>query len=653
MMSDETTEAISPPERWGTCLLIFLAVLLHTIALVNAKPLQSANDRSRWCTVWSLVERGTFQIDEIRQESGWDSIDIIHDGGHFYSTKPPLLSIIVAGVTWCVQRVTGWTLLENTHAVTTLVLIVINIIPFGVSLGVMSRLLRRVSDSSWCRLSVLAATAFGTLVTPFLMTLNNHTVAVVGVMLSLYALQQLLSEERPSAWSFLLCGAAAGWACANELPAVAFGLATFFLAARISIRQTLCWYVPAAIVPLAAFLATNVIATGSLKPTYASYGSAKYNFVIDGVPSYWMDPDGVDRNLDSPATYFLHCTIGHHGIFSLTPLFLLSLAGWLFSGSIRNASLRTLVRLGAVMTVLVVGFYMTRTNNYNYGGVSCGLRWAIWLIPFWLLAMVPAVEFATRITVLRWLQCVLFAFSAISAWVPIENPWQQPWLFRRMEAWKWIDYTRKPAELPRKLWTWFQSIPDPQGSPWIEFSLQNSDGTIKRRRLTCSKIESDTPTGLVEVEVTEADGNGELKLVRRFRIDVERFLAGDSTADFVRWHEPASVTNEQKQADFTFVRALPLKKEFRAGKFRYLHLPLRSDAFRCQLAAAAVDYPQNEPTHQYRCDTWLCDELPFGVAQYEVRVMDVESVAIVHLERWTVSACSPLPAATAPVFKRN
>ena len=58
---------------------------------------------------------------------------------------------------------------------------------------------------------VLAATGFGTLVTPFLMTLNNHTAAVVGVVLSLYALQRLLSDEAPPGWSFLLCGAAAGW----------------------------------------------------------------------------------------------------------------------------------------------------------------------------------------------------------------------------------------------------------------------------------------------------------------------------------------------------------------------------------------------------------------------------------------------------------
>src|SRR5689334_17171546 len=41
-------------------------------------PLLSANDRSRWCMVWSLAERGTFQIDEILNTPGWYSIDHIY-----------------------------------------------------------------------------------------------------------------------------------------------------------------------------------------------------------------------------------------------------------------------------------------------------------------------------------------------------------------------------------------------------------------------------------------------------------------------------------------------------------------------------------------------------------------------------------------------
>ena len=77
-------------------------------------------------------------------------------------------------------------------------------------------------------------------------------------------------------------------------------------------------------------------------------------------------------------------------------------------------------------------------------------------------------------------------------------------------------------------------------------------------------------------------------------------------------------------------------------------LPICDDAFRCQTAAAAVDYPHDEQTHQYRCDTWLCDELPFGVAQFEIKVTDNESGSIVHQERWTVSDCYPAVAAKAP-----
>ena len=651
MTIDAIDESAATTERWGTGLLIFVAIALHSAALLNAKPLQSANDRSRWCTVWSLVERGTFQIDEIREHLGWDSIDIIRDGGHFYSTKPPLLSILVAGVTWCVQRVTGWNLLDHTHAVTTIVLFVINILPFALSLVLLSRLLRRVARTSWCRLFVLSAAAFGTLVTPYLMTLNNHTVAVAGVMISLFALERLINDNPPWGRNFALCGLAAGWACANELPAAAFGLATFLLAAKRSVRQTACWYAPAALVPIVAFLATNVVATGSWKPTYANFGSAKYNFVIDGIPSYWMDPDGVDRNLDSPLVYFVHCTVGHHGIFSLTPLFLLALIGWFMSGSIRHAALRTFVRVGAVMTVLVIGFYLTRFDNYNYGGVSCGLRWALWLIPFWLLALVPVVDGVARFTALRWLHAGLLGASIVSAWLPIDNPWQQPWLFKRMEAWRWIDYTRKPPELPRKLWTWFPSIPDVKPtadeSPWIEFTSQAADGSLLRRRLTCRKP-AEGAADLVELEVLEAVGDEALRPVRKLLIDAKRFHDGAPTADFIRWSDPVAVSPAQKQSDLTFVRALPLKKEYRAGKVRYLRLPLRDDAFRCQTAAAAVDHPHDDPLHQYRCDTWLCDELPFGVAQFEIKVTDNDSGAVVHQERWTVSECFPEVTATAP-----
>src|SRR5262245_13046620 len=97
--------------RWVAFCVLLAGVAVHGTMMLIARPLLSANDRSRWCTVWSLVERGTYRIDEIRQKPGWDTIDLVYDDGHFYSTKPPILATWVAGIVWCIGRMTGWTLL--------------------------------------------------------------------------------------------------------------------------------------------------------------------------------------------------------------------------------------------------------------------------------------------------------------------------------------------------------------------------------------------------------------------------------------------------------------------------------------------------------------------------------------------------------------
>ena len=644
----ENMESHAVSRRALSLLIIMIAVSIHAAALFNAKPLQSANDRSRWCTVWSLVERGTFRIDEIRQQPGWDSIDIIHDDGHFYSTKPPLLTVIVAGMTWCVTQITGWTLLTDTHAVTTVVLLLVNLLPFAVSLWLLSTLLERHARTDWCRHFVLSTAAFGTLLTPFLMTLNNHTVAAAGVMVAVYALMRLLSDEVPRAEMFALCGFAAVWTCANELPAAAFSLATFLLAWKQSPRQTVRWYVPAALVPIVALLVTNVIATGSWKPAYASYGSSKYNFVIEGVPSYWMNPQGVDRNLDSPLMYFIHCTVGHHGIWSLSPVFLLAIVGWLMSRRVPDIALRSVLRCGAVLTAIILAFYLTRTQNYNFGGVSCALRWSLWLTPLWLLALLPALDAIVNQRTLQVLATMLLVGSTFSAWQPIQNPWQQPWLFDLMEERGWIDYREEPAPLPRPLWTWFASLPevtDAAKPPWVEFESMTPDGHTARLRLTCRQDVAHGGNGLMAIDILQSDTLSKTTSQRTLFLDAALFRAGAAPAEFLRWPD-SSMTPQQQQADLTFVRGLPLKKEYNPGVVRYLKTRLRREALRCQRAAAQVLHSpsDNGGALKYRCDIWLCDEVPFGVAQFERQVSTPDSGGILHHARWTVVACHPLPA---------
>lgn len=633
--------------RMAQLAIILVTTALHVIFLSQAKPLQSANDRSRWCTVWSLIERGTFQIDEIRQRPGWDTIDLVHVDDHFYSTKPPLLTSVVAGLTWCIQRVTGWNLIKQLHQVTFVVLLAVNILPFLISLFAWKFTLVQISDRPWVRLFGVTIAAFGTLLTPFLMVLNNHTVAAASATIALYALLKILRDESqaPAKWPYALCGFAVAWTAANELPATAFAGLIGLLALRRSMLNTLVAFIPAAAIPLIALVATNVVATGSWKPVYADYGTDKYKFIIDGVPSYWMNPQGVDRNLDSPAIYFLHCMIGHHGLYSLTPVMLLSLAGWLSCFWLRDRAIRTLVGLSAITSTVVIAFYLTRTQNYNYGGVSCGLRWALWLTPLMLIAAVPVLNWLARSRRARGFAWVLLLGSMYSAWEPIDNPWRQPWLFQWMDAKGWIDYSDDAPELPKDQWTWFASLPETTDDQpaWIEFSVAQPGLASRLIRITARPATTSKPGERIDLEVRESSTDETVTpRTRSIQVDVAKFNDGAKPAQFMRWPD-AKVTPAQQQADLAFVRGLPQLVPYRARTNRYLKTTLRPEALKCIQAAASTGWSAKEgdPHLVYRCDVWVTNDIPFGVAQVDYHITQADNGHVLFHERWTVRDCSP------------
>lgn len=627
--------------------VLLTATLLHIVFLAKAKPLQSANDRSRWCTIWSLVERGTFQIDEIRQRPGWDTIDLIRSDGHYYSTKPPLLTTIIAGITWCVQRATGWTMDSQLQGVQFLVLLIVNILPFLLSLMAWIGILDRISDQPWTRFFVFLTAAFGTLVTPFLMTLNNHTVATASCTIALYALVRILHDDPAKCewWLYALCGFTSAWTVVNELPAAAAAGFFFLLALSASRPKTLLAFIPAALIPIVAFLITNVIATGTWKPAYADYGTEKYRFIVDGIPSYWMEPHGVDRNLDSPVTYFVHCTIGHHGIFSLSPIALLAIVGWLMAGRTRQRGLNQLLIVGAITSVVVLGFYMTRTQNYNYGGVSCGLRWALWLTPLWLLATVPALDLMATSLTGRGIALLLGLASTYSAWQPIDNPWRQPWLFQWMEYRGWIDYSEERPKLKKPLWTWFDSLPlATEGQPsWVEFKVAQANSSYRLVRLTGRTAPSGSPTGLFELEVKETWPDGsQSPRIRTLLIDRASFEVGAPPADFLRWTD-AKVSESKQMDDLAFVRGLPRKVPYSLRATRYLRTSLRKEALKCEIVAAhvAVRESESDVPAVHRCEAWLSSDVPFGVAKIEFHVNQVDDANVLFHERWMIHDCSP------------
>ena len=350
-----------------------------------------ANDISRWCTVWSLLERGTYAIDDCpwqfqtqdkvkkpdklarpERNAGplkafeyaiapkrWKEGDPVE---HFYSSKPPLLPTLMAGLLYPIRRFTRIPLdrvvkvarnprfeetnVEGAPGKTEFTLVtpqkpsewpvyvlylkpfvvLLNVVPMLVFLVLYARMLDRTATTEWAWMLSLFTAALGTYLFAFDPTLNNHTVAASCVFFSLYALQRIWAEGGRSGWLFAAAGFFGALCACNELPAASFGIVLFLMLLVRFPKLTLKFFVPAAVIPCVAFLATQYLAFAQFKPVYEEFGTKSYEYY----GSKWTTPlemDWFNKHPEPTGLYVIHMTLGHHGVFSLTPIFLFSIIG--------------------------------------------------------------------------------------------------------------------------------------------------------------------------------------------------------------------------------------------------------------------------------------------------------------------------------------
>ncbi len=525
-MSDSPTVA-ADRLRWivyGLLIITSAATMTGRILSVQSKSgktaMLSANDRSRWCTIRALVDHGTYAIDDvIRRKTDWYTIDMVRHRGadgreHYYSSKPPLLSTLLAGQYWLIQTLTGVNLADNPFYVARLMLIVSNVLPLMLYWVVLTLLVETLSHNDWSRLFVMAAATWGTFLSTFAVTLNNHIPGAISVLLATYAAVRILHQGDMRGRWFVLAGLSSAFAVTSELPALALFAMYFVVLLAYAPRQTLGGFVPPALVVASAFFFTNDLAHQSWRPPYAHRGdgaivatlprdahelrlgtlspswvqslaaagvgvsaqtelietstddrgmlwdaSAEQRYSIrrqdshwevrawdhwyEYAGSYWTDggKTGVDLGEPSRGVYLFHMLLGHHGIFSLTPIWLLSGLGigiWLRHG---ERSLQGLALMVLLLTGVCMAFYVSRGQvDRNYGGVSCGFRWLFWFIPLWLLCILPATDLIARWRASRVMAWVLFALSVISATYANVNPWSHPWIFDYWTHLGWIQY---------------------------------------------------------------------------------------------------------------------------------------------------------------------------------------------------------------------
>ena len=664
-MSSETSGRVpNSNDRIGYAIIV-LATLMLINAVLSSGSLQSANDRSRWCTVWSLVERGTFQIDEIDANPKWSTIDKVRhrqsetEPYHFYSSKPPLLSTIVAALYWVEKNLIGYNLIDHTDVVCRTLLLLVNVLPMFLALLSLRKSLRLIGMTGFPLWILLAAAGFGSMLNPFLTTLNNHTPAAIAVIFCLSAMVRVIQSPIPSRFDFAIIGFTAALTCCFELPAALFGVLAFLFVLKFDWRKAAVWFVPAALVPLVAFFVTNIICTGGIKPFYAYYGTDKYVYVHEGVPSYWTNPQGIDANTESPVVYAMHCLIGHHGIFSLSPIFLLTVPGWLLAAG-GTSQWRIIKWMGIGLTFIVLGFYLTRTANYNYGGNSAALRWMLWLIPFWWYGMIPAVQRLAKSRSGISVTLVLLLASVGSSFSSLSQPWRPNWLFAYMENAGWIDYRTKILPFSPTRYSLISRLPDSQGSTseWVQ-----SIGRQRKLRLETRLpvLIDGSEAFIVNLQVTSAgdpsqavdlvmlpDGfqRGEdvsvwLKVVSADNLAIAVADSNDQGKPLV---VDGSMLSDCPKWALDILRGLPTSRAFNSASPRYLKYTRwdgEKTALKCERGASRVQFVDPEFGKCWqRCDVYYCDQLPFGVAQWKITVTSDATKEVIREELWT---CQQFP----------
>lgn len=486
-----TSEPRPESRRVLATLLIATATSLALGLLLRAPTMMGANDISRWCTVWSLLERGTYVIDDCPwHHETQDKVQIpatpaqVGEDGepvkHYYSSKPALLPTLVAGMLYPARAILGvpldrvtlqpreprWSQVPDPDHpgrvkgvlstpeqpvkwpvyifYFTPVLILLNIVPFWGFLVLFGRILDRYARTDWAWAYSMFAAAFGTYLLAYSQTLNNHTIAAFSAFFALDQFLKLWGEGATEPRRFALLGLLAGFTATNELPALAF---LVFLGLILLTRfpsRTLAWFTPFALVPLLALFACQYAAFGEFKLAYEEFGTDAYKFEgslwktpleLDALNLPWTDPEeAVRRGIvgESYARYLFHMTFGHHGFWSSTPVFLVAAFG-LFGLLRRRRPMTAIAWLTLALTAILLAFYTWNPKARNYGGSAQGLRWLFWIIPFWLLMLPNALDAIAGRPWLKRAAVLALAVSVMSVGYALRGPWSNPWFQDMME----------------------------------------------------------------------------------------------------------------------------------------------------------------------------------------------------------------------------
>lgn len=364
--------------------VLALIFLVAFAAYTKDEP-ASWNDISRIAAIESLVERGTWAIDD----SPWadQTQDKILLDGKFYSDKMPLLTLAGAGVYGAIHYAAGATLAPDCSKTGQvcgyywLTFLLVGI-PVTFLLWTFFRFAQERGLPIWAAVVGTLSLGAGTMLLPYALVFNHHAPAGVSLFLSFYLLVTRASHDRRRlVVAGLLAALAISFDAISGITA-----ASLFGIAAVRYRRDFVYFALGAAIPLSvtAFLdyqiAHTLIPPYLLTNAYAYPGSA-FPATIGG-----------NGTPDDYAAYSFRMFLGAQGLFAYNPLLLFALAGALAVAARSGHPMR----VEGVFTLLgfvLLGIYLA-VGTGNLGGTAYGERWFVAAIPvlFSFIYFVPPLR---------------------------------------------------------------------------------------------------------------------------------------------------------------------------------------------------------------------------------------------------------------------
>lgn len=391
---------------------ILMFILILIIAIFTKFYVSSWNDASRMATIESLVEEKTFVIDN--STFNWTG-DKVFINSHFYSDKPPMLSLIGAGVYLPLHSL-GIELADGKNFAYYIITILTMGVGWLLCLLCFYLALGFTKIKEKYKILLTLSLAIGTLFFTWSTVFNNHSIAASLLFIGFYFMlkaKQLKNKKINLFWSgffFSLAGTI-------DLPTSIFfvGFLLYVIFEKELRKNVIFFCIPLLLTVLPALIINFMIA-GDFMPIQLHQEFFEY----PGSP--WQGGGGLSGITLNKGfflvKYAFNSLIGNHGFFLYNPLLFLSI----FFISLEIIQKRKFWKEASIIagaSIIIIIYYLLTTTNY--GGFSYSIRWFVPLIPLLFFFTFPFFEKMSKKK--RTIFIILLSVSIIIALIGIINPW--------------------------------------------------------------------------------------------------------------------------------------------------------------------------------------------------------------------------------------